>query len=399
MRVLILGGTGRLSSDFTKKVLSQENEVFILNRGKHGGILHENLNQITADLRDESIEELRAKIGTRNYDVVVDFLTFFPEQLEKTLAVISGMFEQYIFISSATAYIKKHEDEIITEENEVGNKTWSYAYNKFLCEKALAVKNVNYTIIRPYVTYGDTRIPFPIIPHNIHKEFTLLARIIEEKPVVLFEDGKAECNLTSTKDFAEVLYRLLLNPKAYKEDFHITSPFVQTWRDVYEELCKILKKEQNSISANIKDIEKYFPDYKELLLGDKGTNMRFDNSKVMKAINNSYEFKIDLAKGLTDSVNYYLTHKEIQNIDCKFDGECDYYIYKKTGKKFSLLKNGVCDNKFYYYLMTTGITHYGVNIIQKLKRKLIATEITRYGVNSMRKLKQKLMGRAPNLKS
>lgn len=365
MKVLILGGSGILSTDFTRKVLNEDNDVYLLNRGRHQAIQDNRVHRIIADFRNESVNELRKKICAEKYDVVVDFLTFIPEHLEKSLDVVDGLFEQYVFISSATAYVKMNDDEVITEKSEIGNKNWDYAYNKSLCEKELRKKDINYTIIRPYVTYGETRIPFPIIPNA---QFTLLERIREEKPVVLFEDGKAICTLTSTKDFAEVLYRLLLNPKAYKEDFHITSPYRQTWMDVYVELCRILNKSPQAISASLKDIEKYFPEYKSILIGDKGTNMLFDNTKVMNAIDNTYVFQINLQRGLKESVDYYLSNKSMQLIDHKFDGECDYFISKKTGKRYSMISGGeATDRKMNYYIMTNPFTHWGVNLIRKTR--------------------------------
>ncbi len=364
MKILILGGSGILSTDFTKKAIREDNEVYLFNRGKHQSIQDSRIHRILGDFRNESVEELRKKIADISYDVVVDYLTFTPEHLEKSLAVLDGLYKQYIFISSATAYLKSDCNEIITEKSEVGNKSWDYAYNKYLCEKQLKTKPINYTIIRPYVTYGETRIPFPIIPNA---QFTLLERIRHDKPVVVFEEGKAICTLTSTKDFAEVLYRLLLNPKAYCEDFHITSPFSQTWLDVYLELCRIIEKPPHTISASIEDIEKFFPEYKAVLLGDKGTNMLFDNSKVMNAIDNSYTFQIDIKKGLRESVDYYLNNSIMQSIDFKFDGECDYFAFQKTGRRYAMLDGAPADKKINYYIMTNRITHWGVNMVRRIR--------------------------------
>lgn len=110
MRVLILGGSGILSTDFTMKVLDEDNEVFLLNRGKHQTIQDGRIHKIVGDFRNESVDELRKKILGCKYDVVVDFLTFIPEHLTKTLSIINGLFEQYIFISSATTYIKRNND-------------------------------------------------------------------------------------------------------------------------------------------------------------------------------------------------------------------------------------------------------------------------------------------------
>lgn len=369
MKILILGGSGILSTDFTKKALDQGDNVYLLNRGRRTKFIDERCNLIIADLRNESAEEIREKIAITDYDVVVDFLSFNIEQMKKTLAIIEGKYKQYIFISTATVYKKDNEDEIITEQTEIGNDKWGYAYNKSLCENYLKDSTVNYTIIRPYVTYGKSRIPFPIIPDGHH--YTLLARIIEEKPVLLYEDGKAICTLTNTVDFAEVLYRLLLNSKAYREDFHITGPYTQSWKMVYEELCVLLNKKPNAFSVSIDDIKRFMPGYKEILLGDKGTNMLFDNSKVLNAIG-GYDFRYDLRTGLERSVNYYLDNEFMQGIDYKWDGECDYLVYKLSGIKLSpvtMTKNAPNSKMLYYYIMRYQPFRFLIDMLRKIKHR------------------------------
>lgn len=351
MKVLIIGGSGILSTDFTKKILDAGDEAYVLNRGRRTHFIDERSKLITADIRNESIESLRNKIKNNTYDVVVDFLSYNTNQLKKTLNVIEKLYKQYIFISSATVYNKNSENDIITEAIPIGNKKWDYAYNKVLCEEFLRNCDINYTIIRPYVTYSNSRIPFPIISDSY--QFTLLARILQDKPVLLYENGNAICTLTNTVDFAEILYRILLNENSYGEAFHITGPFVQTWKDVYNEMCKLLNKAPNYVSVNIEDIEKYMPGFKYILLGDKGTNMQFDSSKVMSIIGD-YEFQYDLTKGLRESIDFYLNNDYMQGLDYKWDGECDYVIYNKDGRKLKPLKNYQDRNnksKIYYYIM------------------------------------------------
>ena len=104
-------------------------------------------------------------------------------------------------------------------------------------------------------------------------------------------------------------------------------------------------------------------------MGDKGTNMRFDNSKVMNAIGYDYDFTVNLAKGLKASVDYYLANASMQVIDCKFEGECDFFVYKKTGERYSLVPKGFYDNKRNYFIMTNDITRFGVNLLRKLRKK------------------------------
>lgn len=369
MRILILGGSGILSTDFTKNCLDGGNEVFIVNRGKRKEFIDNRSFLITADLRNETVNSVREKIQNLRYDVVVDFLSYNAEQIKKTLSIVEGLFTQYVFISSATAYVKNTPDQIIDEKTEIGNRDWDYAYNKSLCEEYLIEQDIYYTIIRPYVTFGKSRIPFPIIPDGYH--FSLLKRIIEEKPVVLFEDGLAICTLTNTKDFAEVLYRLLLNEKAYKEAFHITNNIRQTWNEVYLELCKILGKNPNPISVTMAEIQKYMLEFASILKGDKGQNMLFDNAKVLNAIG-GYDFKYSPAQGLRESVDFYLSNETMQAIDYKWDGRCDYLIYKKTGVKLNRVNSSNNKNvsNYWYTIMTNTLFRKTYELLKKVRHKL-----------------------------
>jgi len=105
----------------------------------------------------------------------------------KTLELFRNKCKQYIFISSATVYSKDNPEEVITEETPLTNYDWDYSKNKISCEKILEeesrINNLQYTIVRPYITYGTTRIPFALISKN--KQWTLIDRILNDKPIVM----------------------------------------------------------------------------------------------------------------------------------------------------------------------------------------------------------------------
>lgn len=366
MKILIIGGTGILSTDFTNKTTSCDNEVYILNRGRNREFINNKAKLIVSDIRKETVEEIREKIKD-NFDVVVDFLTFDILQLKKVLKIIDNKFHQYVFISSATVYKKKNDAEVISEKTDVGNDKWSYAYNKYLCEQYLKKLNINYTIIRPYVTYGDSRIPFPIIPDGYH--YTLIKRILENKPIVLYNDGSAICTITHTIDFAEILYKLLCNENAYRNIFNITSNCIQSWKTVYLTICNILDRNPNYISVDLDNINKYMPEFVDLLVGDKGTDMVFDNSKVIKAIG-GYTFTIDLETGLKRTIDFYLKNDFMKKIDYKWDGRVDYMIKKMTGLHLECLHSDFKEkknNKMKYYIMKYFLTRNVFDIVKRIK--------------------------------
>ena len=367
MKILILGGSGILSTDFVKLCLDKKNDVYLLNRGIRTTFIDTRAELIKADLRKGNVDTLKEKLSINHYDVIVDFLSYTIEHIQKTLEIVDGLYTQYIFISSATVYIKSNPNEIITENSRIGNKGWDYAYNKSLCENYLRLKNINYTIIRPYVTYGISRIPFPIISDGFN--YTLLKRIIDNKPVLLYENGSAICTLTNTKDFAQILYRLLLNEGAYKEAFNVTSSSRQTWKDVYEKYCEILGREKNSLSINKEQVHKYLPEFEQILDADKGQNMLFDNSKVLNAIG-SYHFEYDLLKGLKESVDFYIDNNSMQAIDYKFDGRCDFFIKMEYNIKLKAIKssNPSNNNKIWYFIMTKRTLRLLFTVVKKLKQ-------------------------------
>ena len=180
------------------------------------------------------------------------------------------------------------------------------------------------------------------------------------KPVIMFEQGDAICTLTHTEDFAKTLYELLLNEKAYKEAFHITSTSEQTWLEVYTILCELLNRKPNICSLDRAETEKYMPEFYEILVGDKGTNMRFDNTKVSNAIGHSVYNTVSLKDGLKQSVDFFMNNSYMQKIDYKFDGECDYIATKISKQKCCILESPVRRNKdvLYYHIMRFPLTNY-----------------------------------------
>lgn len=339
MKVLLIGGTGILSTDIVEESLKRNYEVYIINRGNRNNDIDSRVKVIIGDIRDA--EQIKEKIKKEQFDVVIDFLSFNKQQLQNTLDIFENKCDQFIFISSATVYRKTKKGEKITEKTELINDVWDYAQGKIECEELLKEnykKNKQcYTIVRPYVTYSNRRIPFAIIPS---KQWTLANRILLDKPILLWDGGKAICTLTQTKDFAVGIVGLFKNPKAYQEDFHITTDYTLSWRKALEDIGKALEKKPVIADIPSNFIAKYMPEYTGVLFGDKGLDRVFDNSKIKNAVpefNASTKFE----DGIKETIQYYKEHPEIQGIDYSWDAKIDSVIskYYKSIKKKDYDKN------------------------------------------------------------
>ena len=161
MKVLLIGGTGIISTDVTLLASQREDiDLYLLNRGSLPQFVPSNVKTITADINDA--ETVREKTRGIHFDVVADFLSYTVDSLNQKLDIFRGRCEQYIFISSCAAYRPPLDFKVITEDNtDVGNPLWSYGMNKTLCERRLAEEcapgAMCYTNVRPAYTYTYRR--------------------------------------------------------------------------------------------------------------------------------------------------------------------------------------------------------------------------------------------------
>lgn len=384
MKILLIGGTGILSSDIRDYAIEQGYEVFILNRGINK-VKNKNsrVKTIVCDIRDT--EDAKKKLEEYSFDVVVDFISFNIEELRGTLSVVDNICKQFVFISSATVYGKTSPGERITEEYVRENSDWDYARNKINCEEYLKDKysntNMKYTIVRPYVTYSDARIPFAVIPHSFH--WTLADRILNDKPIVLWDGGSAICTLTYAKDFAVGVVGLFGNRKAYNEDFHITTDYTLTWKEALQYIGEALGK-KNVIIANLSSsyIAEHMPELKGELLGDKGRDREFDNSKIKSVVPN-FVANTSFKEGIKNTISFYQKNSYMQVVDYAWNARIDkmiiqYYqgesnydsIILKSAKDRKFLKKATVIEKFAYYMSLNKITYLIYMLLNKIVVKI-----------------------------
>jgi NAD dependent epimerase/dehydratase family. len=376
MKVLLIGGTGVLSTDVAALAIERQMEVYLLNRGNRKEMISPGAHLIQANIRN--YKEVCNKIKNLYFDVVVDFLSFSSEHLRSSLEIFKNKCDQYIFISSATVYSKKMSDTVITEKFHLENKGWYYASNKIKCEELLEeiyrTQGMHYTIIRPYVTYGNTRIPFAVIS-KAH-QWTLIDRMLCEKPVVMWDDGNAICTLTHSKDFAKGVVGLFKNPKAMQEAFHITSDEHFTWNEVLQMIAEKINKTPTVVNIPSSYIESIICELQGELIYDKGTSVRFDNSKIKDAVSD-FQCTIPFSDGIEKTLLFYQSHPQMMEIDYEWDAEIDRLIYlycKKSSpeelKNFSLSAKGYhftsFKEKINYLLYRYKYTNFIVRIFRRL---------------------------------
>ncbi|MDQ2692528.1 MAG: NAD-dependent epimerase/dehydratase family protein, partial [Chloroflexota bacterium] len=249
MKVLYIGGTGIISSACSALAAARGHELFLVNRSLSRKLpVPPQATVFQANIYTEE-EQLAALLAGHRFDAVVDFLAYAPGDIERDLRLFRGRTDQFVFISSASAYQKPVRNYLITEETPLENPYWEYSRNKIACEDRLMQayweEGFPVTIIRPSHTYGPTQIPFGV--SSWQHPWTVVDRMKRGQKVIVPGDGTSLWVLTWNADFAKGLVGLLGNKKAIGEAFQITSDEVLTWDQIHLEVYQALGLEPNTI--------------------------------------------------------------------------------------------------------------------------------------------------------
>lgn len=315
MKVLFIGGTGIISSACTELAIQQGIDLYLLNRGKSSRPTPQGAKVLTGDINDP--ESTKAALAGHDFDAVVNWIAFVPDQIKRDLDLFRGRTGQYVFISSASAYQTPVSNLPIRESTPLDNPLWEYSRNKIACEEMLvdAYRKEKYpiTIVRPSHTYDKTLLPFDF-------GYTVFKRMLDGKPVIVHGDGTSIWTLTHHRDYAKGFNGLLGHSGAIGEAFHITNDEWLTWNQIYDIVAAKAGVEAKKVHVASQTIAKALPQIGPGLLGDKANTSIFDNSKVKRLVP-SFVCDIPFSRGAEEVVQNALANpgKVDENADSMMD--------------------------------------------------------------------------------
>jgi len=275
MKVLFIGGTGIISSACSELAIQRGIELYLLTRGRSRRPIPAGAISLPGDIREP--DSVVKACGDLHFDAVVDWVAFTPEQVQADIELFHTRTEQYVFISSASAYQKPPSYLPIVESTPLHNPFWHYSRDKAACEALLEdarrQTGFPFTVVRPSHTYDRTLLPF-------HGGYTTVGRMRLGKAVVVHGDGTSLWTLTHHRDFAVGLLGLLGNPGAIGQSFHITSDEWLSWNQIYTIVGAAAGVEPRLVHVPSEVIARFDPTWGDSLLGDKAHSVIFDNSKI-----------------------------------------------------------------------------------------------------------------------
>ena len=320
-RILFIGGNGIISSSASRLAVERGHELTLLNRGTSTTRPPvEGAESIVGDASDAA--SISRAIGDRDFDVVVNFRSFSPEQARADVALFTGRTAQYVYISSASAYQKPVAKLPITESTPLRNPHWQYSRDKAASEDLLVAAYREHgfpaTIVRPSHTYDETLIP-------MDGGWTVIDRMRRGKRTLVHGDGTSLWTLTHSRDFAKAFVGILGHPAAVGDTFQITSDEAMPWNEIATALGRAAGVDVDLAHVASDAIARELPDWGPGLLGDKAHSVVFDNAKVRRLVP-EYVATTPFWRGAKEIVAWYDADESRRVVDAELDATLDRIV-------------------------------------------------------------------------
>jgi nucleoside-diphosphate-sugar epimerase len=237
MRILIIGGTGLISTSTTHLLAERGEQVVLYNRGQSIYPTAPSVSTLHGDRTDyAAFERQMAAAGT--FDVVMDMVGYKPDDGESVVRTFGGKVGQFIFCSTVDVYAKPASRYPYTEAEGYGGLN-EYSSNKVIIEKRLLqaaeAGAFPLTIIRPAYTYGEGRGPLHPISWGRY-----IDRVRKGRPIVVHGDGQSLWGSNHASDVGQTFAAACGNPATYNQAYHVTGEEWLTWDQYHQQAAEAL---------------------------------------------------------------------------------------------------------------------------------------------------------------
>ena len=310
MRVLVMGGTEFISLHLVRALLRDGHEVAVLNRGRSSARLPPGVRAIVCDRKDHAA--LRKALAAERADGLVD-ITYAPttgDDCAALLAALEGRVGHAIFVS--TGRVHDHALPIPYAEDAPRSLYWGeYAKNKIAGEDAyLGARRGGgppATIVRPTHVYG------PLNTRN--NETFFFDRLVRGRPILVPDGGGWLRQFGHVEDLAEAMARMLGDPRAHDQAYHVTGEEAITQAGFVELIAEVMKRPLTLVPCPTSPGGKPAPFGQNLLYDCHAV---YTTTKIRRELGLTPRYT--LASGLAQTLEWYL-REGLDRREIDFSGE------------------------------------------------------------------------------
>jgi nucleoside-diphosphate-sugar epimerase len=237
MKLLVIGGTGFMSSALVEAFVEAGHAVTILTRGQRPVAFPASVRCLTADRQDTSA--FRDAVAGQTFDAVFDAICYTPQHAQQDIDLFAGQVGRLVMISTDFVYTVGPRPLPIPEDTPREAPT-DYGRNKALSEDLFFAANdrLPVTILRP--------------PHIIGagglfgtgslqgRDASLPARLRRAEPILLLDGGALLIQPVDRADIAAACLAVLTSQATAGQAYNMAGPEAVPTRRYYELIADIL---------------------------------------------------------------------------------------------------------------------------------------------------------------
>ena len=226
MKILVIGGTGVVSTPLVRALTQQGGSVTVFNRGRTISRLEVDVQAIHGDRNN--LGEFQQLMAGREFDVVVDMVCSTTAQAQCDQRIFLGRACHFIFCSTTAVY-GNTQTLIPTTEGRIPIPISAAAKEKLSGERifmeAQRSGRMNVTIFRLGHTFG----PGAGLMDNLGPAGGCIERLRRGLPIVVCGDGNGLKQSIYCDDAARAIALAAGNKRTWGEIYNLVGPDVVTW--------------------------------------------------------------------------------------------------------------------------------------------------------------------------
>lgn len=315
MKLLVIGGTGNISTAITRGLQTQGHDLTLFRRQPdRPAWLRPNVKVLTGDRRDHAAFE-RQLAGLGPWDCVIDMIAFEPADAESDIRVFGGRTRQFIFCSTVDVYDKTPSRYPVEDDHArlAARPSFAYGWKKAECEARLWAAHARgdfaLTVLRPTFTYNETWSPGI---HAFGGQTYHLDRLIKGKPIILHGDGSSIWVATHRDDTAGAFLGAIGNERAFGQAYQVTGDEWMTHRHIWRTLARLLAAPEPDFVCIPTDVlGRLAPHEAEWCVENFQYNNIFDNSRAKREL--GFRYTITFEEGASRCLDWLRANGRIED--------------------------------------------------------------------------------------
>lgn len=320
MRVVVVGGTGNISTGVVKALLQWGHEVTVFNRGKHRNLLPEGVRYLVGDRKDRPAFE--AAMRAERFDAAIDMICYTAEDAESAVRAFQGV-RQLVHTSTVSTFGGPHAAAAIDERTPLKPLS-PYGTNKVAADEVLMAAHARgdfpVTIFKPAYTWGPG---MTIIRQLSSTDRKWLDRVRRGKPILVAAGGLPFLSHSHSDDTGVAYAAAVGRTTCHGETYVVTSHVHMTAWEYHERVAAALGCTVTQVDAPVDFLVKAWPENTNQLAGGSHGNHFFCTDKINRDIP-EYRARITLEEGIPACVEWLEQEGRIE--DSRLDGTEDRII-------------------------------------------------------------------------